>query len=229
MKYNGLHVHSHFSLMDGIGTPEEYAARCKEIGMEALALTDHGSLSGWREWVREMKAQDIKPILGVEAYLCNDIDDKRLRKDRTDPLDPVYFHLIILAKNDKGVENLSKMMEIAWTDGFTSKPRIDYDMLDKYKEGLIVTSACMSGVLNKCIENDEWAKAKDYVNWFVTRFGDDFYIEVMPHNTEGMNANLLKLADDMKVKAVVTPDCHHSTVDQKEIQEAMLCLTLMLS
>ena len=224
MKYNGLHVHSHFSLMDGVATPEEYAKRAAAIGMEALALTDHGSLSGWREWVREMKAQDIKPILGVEAYLCNDIGDKRLRKDRTDPLDPVYFHLIILAKNDKGVENLSKMMEIAWTDGFTSKPRIDYDMLDKYKEGLIVTSACMSGVLNKCIENDEWAKAKDYVGWFVNRFKDDFYIEVMPHNTEGMNANLLKLADDMKVKAVVTPDCHHSTTDQKEIQEAMLLL-----
>ena len=224
MKYNSVHVHSHYSLMDGVATPQEYAKRAKEIGMDALAITDHGTLSGWREWVREMKAEGIKPILGVEAYLCNDIDDKRLRKDRDDPLDPLYFHLVILAKNDQGVENLSKMMEIAWTDGFTTKPRIDFKMLDKYKEGLIVTSGCMSGTLNKCIEEDNWAKAKEYLTWFKDRFGDDFYIEVMPHNIEQMNANLLVLADTFDVKAVVTADCHHATTDQKVIQEAMLIL-----
>ena len=224
MKYNSVHVHSHYSLMDGVATPQEYAKRAKEIGMDALAITDHGTLSGWREWVREMKAEGIKPILGVEAYLCNDIDDKRLRKDRDDPLDPLYFHLVILAKNDQGVENLSKMMEIAWTDGFTTKPRIDFKMLDKYKEGLIVTSGCMSGTLNKCIEEDNWAKAKEYLTWFKDRFGDDFYIEVMPHNIEKMNANLLVLADTFDVKAVVTADCHHATTDQKVIQEAMLIL-----
>ena len=224
MKYNALHVHSHYSLMDGVATPQEYAARAKEIGMDAIAITDHGTLSGWREWAREMKAEGIKPILGVEAYLCNDIEDKRARKDRDDPLDPVYFHLVILAKNDKGVENLSKLSEIAWTDGFTTKPRMDFKMLEKYKEGLIISSACMSGVLNKAIEEDNWAYAKEKLQWFVDVFGDDFYVEVMPHNVEGMNSNLLKLADSVGVKAIVTPDCHHSTTDQKEIQEAMLLL-----
>ena len=223
-EYVGLHVHTEYSLMDGTATCKEYAERANEIGMGALACTDHGSLSSHREFARTMKEHSIKPILGVEAYFCNDLEDKRLRKDRDDPLDPLYFHLIILAKNNKGLENLGRMMETAWVDGFTTKPRIDYDLLDKYKEGLIITSGCMSGVLNKAIEEDNWAYAKEKIKWFVDRFGEDFYVEVMPHNTEGMNANLLKLADEMGVKAIVTPDCHHATPDQKEIQEAMLLL-----
>jgi DNA polymerase-3 subunit alpha len=223
-KYNCLHTHTHYSLLDGVGTPEEYMMRAKAIGMEALAITDHGTLAGHREFVRTAKEHGIKPILGVEAYFCNDVNDKRLRKDRDDPLDPLYFHLVILAKNDKGLENLSRMMQVAWTDAFTTKPRIDFEMLDKYKEGLIITSGCMSGTLNKCIEEDNWAKAKEYLSWFTDRFGDDFYIEVMPHNIAGMNENLLKLADDNGVKAVVTADCHHATIDQKVIQEAMLLL-----
>ncbi len=223
-EYAGLHVHSHYSQMDGVATPQEYAQRAVEIGMTSLAMTDHGTLSGHREWVREMRAVGIKPILGVEAYFTKDRFDTRDKKDRTDPLDVVYNHLVILAKNDQGLENQGRLNEIAWTEGFYKKPRMDYEMLDKYGDGLIVTSACMSGLLNKAIENDNLAAAKKEIQWFADRFGDDFYVEVMPHNVAGMNAQLLDLADSMGIKSVVTPDCHNAHVGQKVIQEAMLLL-----
>jgi len=223
-EYAGLHVHSHYSQMDGVATPQEYAQRAVEIGMTSLAMTDHGTLSGHREWVREMRAVGVKPILGVEAYFTKDRFDTRDKKDRTDPLDVVYNHLVILAKNDQGLENLGRLNEIAWTEGFYKKPRMDYEILDKYGDGLIITSGCMSGLLNKAIENDNLAAAKKEIQWFADRFGDDFYVEVMPHNVAGMNAQLLDLADSMGIKSVVTPDCHHSSKDQKIIQEAMLLL-----
>lgn len=223
-EYAGLHCHSHFSQMDGVAKPSEYAQRAVEIGMTSLAMTDHGTLSGHREWVREMRAVGVKPILGVEAYFTKDRFDTRDKSERTDPLDVVYNHLVILAKNDQGLENLGRLNEIAWTEGFYKKPRMDYEILDKYGDGLIITSGCMSGLLNKAIENDNLAAAKKEIQWFADRFGDDFYVEVMPHNVAGMNAQLLDLADSMGIKSVVTPDCHHSSKDQKIIQEAMLLL-----
>ena len=223
-EYAGLHVHSHYSQMDGVATPKEYAERAVEIGMTSLAMTDHGTLSGHREWVREMKAVGIKPILGVEAYFASDRFDTRDKKERTAPLDLIYNHLVILAKNSKGLENLGRLNEIAWTEGYYRKPRIDYEVLDKYGEGLIVTSACMSGLLNKAIEVDDLATAKRNIMWFKERFGEDFYVEVMPHNTPGMNLQLLELADTMGIQSIVTPDCHHATTDQKVVQELMLAL-----
>lgn len=223
-EYAGLHVHTEYSLMDGVAKSKEYAQRAVEIGMTSLAMTDHGTLSGHREWVREMRAVGVKPILGVEAYFTKDRFDTRDKKDRTDPLDVVYNHLVILAKNDQGLENLGRLNEIAWTEGFYKKPRMDYEMLDKYGDGLIITSGCMSGLLNKAIENDNLAAAKKEIRWFADRFGDDFYVEVMPHNIAGMNAQLLELADSMGIKSVVTPDCHHADDSQKVIQEAMLLL-----
>lgn len=223
--YAGLHVHSHRgSIMDGVGTPEEYAQRAVEIGMPAVAITDHGSLAAHREWSRAMRAVDVKPILGVEAYFTKDRHDKRPRKDRTDPLDMVYNHLIVLAKNDNGLRNLGRLQEAAWTDGFYQKPRIDFEVLDKYGDDLIISTACPSGLLNKAIEHDEYSVAKSHIKWFKDRFGDDFYIEVMPHNEGTANVELLQLADEYGVKPIVTPDCHHATIDQKEIQEIMLLI-----
>ena len=224
-EYAGLHVHTDMgSLMDGVATPKEYAERAAEIGMKALAVTDHGSLSAHRSFVREMRAVGVKPILGVEAYFTKDRFDTRDKSERNEPLDLVYNHLVILAKDDRGLENLGRLNEIAWTEGFYKKPRIDYEVLDKYGDGLIITSACMSGLLNKAIENDNLAAAKKEVQWFSDRFGDDFYVEVMPHNVAGMNAQLLALADSMGIKSVVTPDCHNASTDQRVIQEVMLLL-----
>jgi DNA polymerase-3 subunit alpha len=210
--------------MDGVATPEEYVNRAVELGMPALAITDHGSLSGHRELHRIAKAKGIKPILGVEGYMTTNMNDKRAKAERTDPLDLNFHHIVLLAKNQTGLENLNKINEIAWTEGFFSKPRFDFDVLKKYKEGLIVTSGCLSGWIAKAVELGELATAKRHMQWFKDEFEDDYYIEVMPHNSAEINKGIIELADAMKIKIVVTPDCHHSDPSQKEIQELMLIL-----
>jgi DNA polymerase-3 subunit alpha len=224
MGYVGLHVHTHYSLFDGIATPQEYVDRASELGMTALAITDHGSLSGHREMFRAAREKNIKPILGVEGYITEDRFDQRDRDSREGPLDLVYNHIVLLAKNQKGLENLNKLNEIAWTEGFYKKPRIDYEVLEKYKEGIIVTSGCLSGTVAKAIESGELAAAKKQIEWHSKVFGDDYYIEVMPHNPAEINHQLLALADEFGVKAVVTPDCHHAHTGQKDIQELKLIL-----
>lgn len=224
MSYNGLHVHTHYSLFDGIATPEEYLSRAQELGMGALAITDHGSLSGHREFYRIAKEKGIKPVLGIEGYITNDRFDQRANDVRDGLLDLVYNHIIVLAKNRVGLENLNKLNEIAWTEGYFKKPRFDYEVLEKYSEGLIVTSGCLSGALAKAIEAQELAEAKRIIEWHKRVFGDDYYIEVMPHNPAEVNKQLLELADQYGVKPIVTPDCHHAHTGQKEIQELKLIL-----
>jgi DNA polymerase-3 subunit alpha len=224
MGYVGLHVHTHYSLFDGIATPQEYVDRASELGMSAIAITDHGSLSGHREMYRAAKEKGIKPILGVEGYITEDRFDRRDKDERTGPLDLVYNHLVLLAKNPKGLENLNKLNEIAWTEGFFKKPRIDWKVLEQYREGIIVTSGCLSGVLAKAIEAGNLAFAKTHIKWCKDTFGDDYYLEVMPHNPAEMNKTILELADEFNIKPVVTPDCHHSGPEQKEIQELKLIL-----
>jgi len=224
MTYVGLHVHTHYSLFDGIATPQEYVDRAAELGMNALAITDHGSLSGHREMHRAAVEKGIKPILGVEGYITEDRFDQRDRDKREGPLDLVYNHIVLLAKNQKGLENLNKLNEIAWTEGYYKKPRIDYEVLAKYKEGIVVTSGCLSGTVAKAIEAGELAEAKRQIEWHRDTFGDDYYIEVMPHNPAEMNHQLLSLADEFGIKAVITPDCHHAHTGQKEIQELKLIL-----
>ena len=225
MSYAGLHVHTHYSLFDGIATPQEYVDRAIQIGMPAIAITDHGSLSGHREMYRVAIENGIKPILGVEGYIAQDRFDQRDKEERVDtPLDLVYNHLIILAKNEKGLENLNKLNEIAWTEGFYKKPRMDWTSLEKYKEGLIITSGCLSGFLAKAIEADDFAAAKEHLQWAKKTFGDDYYIEVMPHNPPEINKTILALADEFGIKPIVTPDCHHAGPEQREIQELKLIL-----
>ena len=224
MSYVGLHVHTHYSLFDGIATPQEYVDRAVELGMTAIAITDHGSLSGHREMYRAAKEAGIKPILGIEGYITKDRLDHTDKKEKNDPLDLNYNHLIILAKNAKGLENLNKLNELGWTEGFYKKPRIDWQILEEYKEGLIITSGCLSGVLAKAIEANELAYAKKHIQWCKETFGDDYYLEVMPHNPAEINKIILDLADEFSIKPVVTPDCHHSDPKQKEIQELKLIL-----
>ena len=224
MNYVPLHLHTHFSLFDGIGLPSEYVDRALKLGMPAISITDHGSLSGHREMYRVAKASGIKPILGIEGYMCEDRFDQRDKEDRTTPLDMVYNHIILLAKNKVGLENLNKLNEIAWTEGYYKKPRIDFEVLSKYKEGIIVSSACPSGIVAKSIELGELGMAKRYIKWFKDEFGEDYYLEVMPHNDYTINQTILQLADEFKIKPIVTPDCHHVDPSQKEIQELKLIL-----
>jgi DNA polymerase-3 subunit alpha len=224
MNYTGLHVHTHYSLFDGVATPEEYVDRAVELGMPALAITDHGTLSGHRELYRIAKAKGVKPILGVEGYFCVDRFDKRPKAERTEPTDLVYNHIILLAKNQVGLENLNKINEIAWTEGYFNKPRFDFEVLEKYSEGIIVLSGCLSGIIAKALEFGEYAQAKKHIEWFKRVFADDFYMELMPHNGAEVNKQLADLADEFKIQTVVTPDCHHVDESQKEIQEFKLLM-----
>jgi DNA polymerase-3 subunit alpha len=224
MSYVGLHVHTHYSLFDGIATPEEYVKRAVDLGMTSIAITDHGTLSGHRELYRIAKANGIKPILGVEGYMCSDRFDTRDKSEREGQQDLVYNHIILLAKNQIGLENLNKINEIAWTEGYFKKPRFDFEILEKYKEGIIVTSACPSSVIVKALEEQEFALAKKHIKWFKDTFGSDYYIEVMPHNESEINKQLIELADEFKIKVVVTPDCHHVDESQKEVQEFKLLM-----
>jgi len=224
MTYIGLHVHTHYSLFDGIATPQEYVDRAHELGMNAIAITDHGSLSGHREMFRVANEKGIKPILGVEGYITEDRFDQRDKDKREGLLDLVYNHIILLAKNQLGLENLNRLNEIAWTEGFYKKPRIDYEVLEKYSEGIIVLSGCLSGSLAKAIEAEEFAEAKRIIEWHKRVFKDDYYIEIMPHNPAEVNKQLLALADEFGVKSVITPDCHHAHTGQKDIQELKLIL-----
>ena len=224
MSYCSLHLHTHYSTLDGVGTPEEYVERAKKLGMTAIAITDHGVLSGHRPLYRAAKEAGIKPILGVEGYITGDRFDKRKKEERTTPLDSVYNHITLLAKNQTGLENLNRLNEIAWTEGFYRKPRIDFDVLETYKEGIIATSGCINAVIPKAIEHQEYALAKKHMEWFKERFDKDFYIEVMPHNESKINKELLDLADIYDVKAIATSDAHHVDKDQKIIQEIMLIL-----
>ena len=224
MSYVGLHVHTHYSLFDGVATPEEYIDRAVDLGMQAIAITDHGTLSGHRELYRGAKAKNVKPILGVEGYMCQDRFDTRDKSERDGQLDLVYNHIVLLAKNKIGLENLNKINEIAWTEGNFKKPRFDFEILKQYSEGIIVTSACPSSVLVKALEENAFAVAKKYIEWFKDTFKDDYYIEVMPHNAAEINKQLIALADEFGVKVVVTPDCHHSCKEQREVQEFKLLL-----
>jgi DNA polymerase-3 subunit alpha len=156
--------------------------------------------------------------------MCADISDTRDKSEREGQQDLVYNHIILLAKNQIGLENLNKISELSWTDGFFKKPRFDFTILEKYKEGIIVTSACPSSVLVKALEEEEFALAKKYISWFKERFEDDYYIEVMPHNEAHINKYLIELADEFGIKVVVTPDCHHVDPSQKEVQEFKLLM-----
>ena len=149
--------------MDGVATPEEYADRAASLGMPALAITDHGVLSGHRPMYRAAKEKGIKPILGVEGYFTADRFDKRDKTERTTPLDLIYNHIVILAKDARGLQNLNTLNEIGWTEGFYKKPRIDFEVLDKYGDGLVISSAWMSGLSNKAIEVDDYAVAKQHI------------------------------------------------------------------
>ena len=220
-----LHVHSHYSLMDGLNTPHELLEAAKKQGQTSLSITDHGTLSSHRDMQIASKELGIKPILGIEAYISEtDRFDKREVKKRDDNTS-VYNHIILLAKNDIGLKNLQKLSQIAWTEGYYRKPRIDMDVLFEYKEGIIVVSGCMNGLISKAIERGELNRAEELVNIFKNNFGDDFYIEVQAHNPKELNNSLLNLADKFGVKPVATGDCHFAKKEERDLEELLLILS----
>jgi len=209
--------------MDGLNSPAELVKAAKDAGQTSLAVTDHGTLSSHREMQIACKEQGIKPILGVEAYISP--TDRFDRSSKTDKSIQAYNHIILLAKNKKGLENINILQELAWNEGFYHKPRIDREILKEYAEGIIVLSGCLNGLISKCIEKNEFSEAKLILKDFKKTFGEDFYIEVQSHNPKEINEGLLSLADELKIKAVATGDAHFAKEEDRILEEAMLILS----
>jgi DNA polymerase-3 subunit alpha len=220
--FASLHVHTQHSPMDSIASSADYRKRGEELGYTAVANTDHGKDSNHREHQLAFAGSDIKPILGTEMYFSvTDRFDKRAKAKRSDGTS-VYNHLIVLAKNENGLKNLNRLNEIGWNEGFYSKPRIDREILERYNEDLIVTSACMSGPVAQALLNNQEEQAYGRAQWFKEVFGDRFYIEVMTENSPELNNDLLMLADTLGIAPVLTEDTHYVWPEELWIEEAFL-------
>jgi DNA polymerase-3 subunit alpha len=225
MNYVELHLHDHYSALDGLNTPEEYMRRAKEIGMTHLAQTNHGTLAGHREFQKAAKDAGIVPILGVEAYISEtDRFDKRGKAARSDGTQ-VYNHIILLAQNEAGLRNLNKLNEIAWAEGFYHKPRIDFDCLAEYSDDLIITSGCLNSIICKAIEAGDVDKAFATAKRLHDIAPGRFYIELQGHNPMGINYALTVIADKLGIPMVATSDCHYAREEDLWIEEAMLILS----
>lgn len=223
--FTHLHVHSYYSLMDGLNSPDELMQAAKEMGQSALAITDHGTLSSHRELQDAAINHGLKPILGVEAYLSpTDRFDRREVKKRDDNT-ALYNHLIVIAKNEAGLKNLHSLSEIAWREGYYHKPRIDREVLSEKREGLIVLSGCRGSVIAKAVERGDMEEAHQWMKYFVDEFGEDFYVELQPDNPYEINKGLLDLADQYGIKPTVTADCHFARPEDRAVEEAMLILS----
>ncbi len=223
MSFAHLHVHSYYSLMDGLNSPRELCQAALDAGQTAIAITDHGTLSSHREMQIAAKELGIKPILGVEAYISP--TDRFDRSSKTDKSIQAYNHIILLAKNQNGLSNINRLQELAWNEGFYHKPRIDREVLKEYAKDIIVLSGCLNGLISKAIERQEFSEAKLILKDFKQTFGEDFYIEVQSHNPEEINSKLLELADELGIKPVATGDAHFAKGEDKVLEEAMLILS----
>jgi DNA polymerase-3 subunit alpha len=224
MDYAELHLHDIYSAFDGTSSPEDYLKRAKELGIDYVAETNHGTHSGHRHFQRAAKEAGIIPILGEEAYFTADRTDRTSKANRADG-DDVFNHITLLAQNETGLLNMRKLNEIAYTEGFYEKPRIDLEVLEAYNEGIIVLSGCRGGVLAKAIENNLPVQADQHAREMKRIFGERYFIEVMSHNPVEMNKGLLDIGAKYGFKHVVTSDCHHARKEDLWVQEAMLILS----
>ena len=223
MNFVHLHVHSYYSLMDGLNSPAELVQAAKDAGQTAIAITDHGTLSSHRDMQIACQEAGIKPILGVEAYISP--TDRFDRSSKTDKSIQAYNHIILLAKNQNGLNNIHTLQELAWNEGFYHKPRIDREILKEYAKDIIVLSGCLNGLISKAIGRQEFSEAKLLLKDLSQTFGEDFYVEVQAHNPPEINAKLLELADELKIKAVATGDAHFAKEEDRVLEEAMLILS----
>lgn len=223
--YVELHLHDHYSALDGLNTPAEYFARAKELGMTHMAQTNHGTAAGWREFQEESQKAGITPILGLEAYISEtDRFDRRTKANRKDGTQ-VYNHLILLAQNDAGLRNLMKLNEIGWSEGFYHKPRIDFEVLEQHAYGLVILSGCLNSIICKALDAGDYDKAFSYAERLKAIGGDNFYIELQGHNPWEINMGLIDIADKLSVPIVATSDCHYARKEDLWIEEAMLILS----
>ena len=224
-----LHNHTFHSVLDGLTKINDLVDKVKEFGMEAAAVTDHGTMSGILDYYKTAKKAGIKPILGIETYVA-----ARSRFDRDPAKDKQRFHLTVLAMNNTGFHNLMKLSTQANLEGMYYKPRIDHDLLGELNEGLIVMSGCASGEIGVALKEDDYDRARDIAKWYKSILGDRYYLELQDHghpksNTHWdvqakINEGLIKLSKELDIEMVVTCDGHYLTHDHQDAHEILLCV-----
>ncbi len=219
MKFIHLHTHSHYSLLDGLSKVPDLIARAKEFGQDAIALTDHGNLYGAVDFYKTAKKAGIKPILGCEIYLT---PGSRLSKEAR--VDDVRYHLPLLVKNETGWKNLIQLVTKAHLEGFYYKPRADKDLLREYHEGLICLSGCFSGEIPKLLHQGKREEARQAMEFYREVFGEDFYIEIQPHNEPELGAALRAFAREYSLPLVATCDAHYVRPEDKTAHEVLLAV-----
>ncbi|MBT7736425.1 DNA polymerase III subunit alpha, partial [Candidatus Peregrinibacteria bacterium] len=224
MSYVNLHSHSHYSLLDGFGSPKAIIERAKELGYPAAALTDHGVTYGLVEFYKAAKEAGIKPLLGCELYVA-----RRTRFDKEAKVDVKPYHLTMIAKNNVGYKNLLYLVSQAHLEGFYYKPRVDYDLLKKHSEGLIALSGCQAGHLSRAIlsENDE--EIKKVIDTHLDIFGEgNYFLEVQDHpliETQAIvNKKIFELGKEYNLDVVATNDTHYPRPEDSEVHDIMLCI-----
>ena len=224
-----LHNHTFHSVLDGLTKIHDLVDKVKELGMEAAAVTDHGTMSGILDYYKTAKKAGIKPIIGIETYVAT-----RSRFDRDPGKDKQRFHLTVLAMNNTGFHNLMKLSTRANLEGMYYKPRIDHELLEELNEGLIVLSGCASGEIGVALKEDDYDRAREIAKWYKSILGDRYYLELQDHghpksNTHWdvqakINEGLLKLSKELDIEMVVTCDGHYLTHEYQDAHEILLCV-----
>ena len=224
-----LHNHTFHSVLDGLTKIHDLVDKVKELGMEAAAVTDHGTMSGILDYYKTAKKAGIKPIIGIETYVAT-----RSRFDRDPGKDKQRFHLTVLAMNNTGFHNLMKLSTRANLEGMYYKPRIDHELLEELNEGLIVLSGCASGEIGVALKEDDYDRAREIAKWYKSIFGDRYYLELQDHghpksNTHWdvqakINEGLIKLSKELGIEMVVTCDGHYLTHEYQDAHEILLCV-----
>lgn len=232
--FTHLHVHSQYSILDGAASVVGLVKKARDCGMTAIALTDHGNMCGIKPFHEAAIKNGIKPILGIEAYVA-----RRNRHLQETKEDRSGYHLIILAKNHIGYHNLLHLSSASYIDGFYFKPRIDRELLEKYSEGLIVSSACLGGEIPKKIMAGDIEGAKESIKWYKRVFGDDYYLEIMRHESDDptinervyknqklCNAKIIELGKELGVKVIATNDVHFLNEEDADAHDLLICLNM---
>jgi DNA polymerase-3 subunit alpha len=218
-----LHVHTEFSLLDGLSRIGKLVARAKEQEMDALAITDHGTMFGVMNFYNECRKQDVKPIIGVEGYLA-----RRTMRDRDPQHDRSPYHLLMLAMNETGYKNLLKITSAAQLEGYYYKPRIDRDFLEAHSEGLIVTSGCLAGQIPSLVMHEQEREARDLIDFYLQVFGRDrFFLELQSHavpELETVNRWLIDTGHKDDLRFVATNDVHYILEEDYEVHDTLLCI-----
>ena len=223
--FTHLHVHTGFSLLDGSSKIKELVKKTKELGMDSIAITDHGVMYGCVEFYKAAKAEGIKPIIGCEVYVAS-----KSRFDKENSPDNFYYHLVLLAENNKGYDNLIKIVSYGFKDGFYYKPRVDIELLEKYHEGIIALSACLAGPVARTIIRQGYDKAKEVALRYNNIFGENnFFLELQDHmdgsvDQQTVNQSLMRMHQETGIPLVATNDCHYISPEDAEAHDILLCI-----